>query len=35
VAIMPGAMQLTVTPRVATSAASDLAMPIIAAFEAA
>ena len=35
VAIMPGAMQLTVMPRVATSAATDFAMPIIAALAAA
>src|SRR5712675_1366256 len=33
--MMPGAMQLTVMPRVATSAANDFVMPIIAAFAAA
>ena len=33
--IIPGAMQLTVTPRLAVSAASDFVMPISAAFAAA
>ena len=35
VSMKPGATQLTVMPRLATSAASDLVMPIIPALAAA
>ncbi len=35
VVMKPGAMQFTVMPRVATSAASDFDMPIMPAFAAA